>query len=115
MIPIEDKKTKTKGTINSLTENLYPFSKINKRVIKIVISQNVRFPATLNPKTDKWKFKNYVLTVGSVEPRKNIQRLISAFLEAKKELDPSLKLVIVGKRGNDNIFNNSNQEQLKNV
>ncbi|MCK4160461.1 glycosyltransferase family 4 protein, partial [Klebsiella pneumoniae] len=60
-------------------------------------------------------FKNYVLTVGSVEPRKNIQRLISAFLEANKELDPSLKLVIVGKRGNDNIFNNSNQEQLKNV
>ncbi|PJH53641.1 glycosyltransferase family 1 protein, partial [Klebsiella pneumoniae] len=67
------------------------------------------------PINDKWKFKNYVLTVGSVEPRKNIQRLISAFLEAKKELDPSLKLVIVGKRGNDNIFNNSNQEQLKNV
>ncbi|HDU4045177.1 TPA: glycosyltransferase family 4 protein [Klebsiella aerogenes] len=67
------------------------------------------------PINDKWKFKNYVLTVGSVEPRKNTQRLISAFLEAKKELDPSLKLVIVGKRGNDNIFNNSNQEQLKNV
>lgn len=57
MIPIEDKKTKTKGTINSLTENLYPFSKINKRVIKIVISQNVRFPATLNPKTDKTRKK----------------------------------------------------------
>ncbi|HDS6410615.1 TPA: glycosyltransferase family 4 protein [Klebsiella oxytoca] len=65
--------------------------------------------------TDKWKTIKYILTVGSVEPRKNIKRLISAFIEAKKELDATLKLVIVGKKGNNNIFNYSDELHLSNV
>jgi glycosyltransferase involved in cell wall biosynthesis len=38
---------------------------------------------------------NYFLFVGSIHPRKNIQRLIEGFVLAKKDLN-DLKLVIVG-------------------
>lgn len=45
-------------------------------------------------------FKNekYILGVSSIEPRKNISRLIEGFLNAK--IDTSIKLVLVGKKNN---------------
>lgn len=64
-------------------------------------------------KANRWKSVNYLLTVGSVEPRKNISRLISAFIEAKKRLDPSLKLVIVGKKGSNSIFSSFNDLETR--
>jgi glycosyltransferase involved in cell wall biosynthesis len=43
---------------------------------------------------------DYILTVGSIQPRKNIPRLIRAFalLCSEHQLDPPPKLVVVGKR-----------------
>lgn len=46
----------------------------------------------------------YILSVGSLEPRKNIQRLISAFEQFKITSKCDLKLVIVGKEGVDRVF-----------
>jgi glycosyltransferase involved in cell wall biosynthesis len=43
---------------------------------------------------------HYVITVGTIQPRKNIRRLIAAFARLKAQ-DPRLKLVIVGKMGWD--------------
>jgi glycosyltransferase involved in cell wall biosynthesis len=43
----------------------------------------------------------YILTVGSIQPRKNIPRLIRAYsmLYRERNLEPLPKLVVVGKRG----------------
>ncbi len=40
----------------------------------------------------------YIISVGNLQPRKNIPRLIDAYLEYKKEEQSGLKLVIVGKK-----------------
>lgn len=55
------------------------------------------------------KFKlpdKFILSVGNLQPRKNIKRLLEAFVKLKKEKDFDLKLVIVGKRAwmYDDIF-----------
>lgn len=47
----------------------------------------------------KYNFsKEYLLTVGTVQPRKNYKRLIKAFSSVSKQY-PELNLVIVGKKG----------------
>ncbi len=46
----------------------------------------------------------YILSVGSLEPRKNLSRLITAFLQYKKEIKSDIKLVIVGKKGVSRVF-----------
>jgi len=48
----------------------------------------------------------YVLSVGSLEPRKNLKRLLSAWGRMVGELDDDLVLVIVGAKGKSLIFNN---------
>lgn len=40
----------------------------------------------------------YVLSVGNLQPRKNLPRLIRAFSRLEKETDADIKLVIVGKK-----------------
>ena len=37
--------------------------------------------------------------MGTIEPRKNIERIVKAFKRYKKEINDDLKLVIVGKKG----------------
>ncbi|MGF6876463.1 glycosyltransferase family 4 protein [Paraburkholderia sp. MM5477-R1] len=44
---------------------------------------------------------NYLLMVSTIEPRKNHTRLIAAFEALRSELDPALKLVVVGSFGWD--------------
>ena len=45
----------------------------------------------------KYSIKNkFILFVGMIEPRKNLQRLVDAFIQIK---NPELKIVIVGKKG----------------
>jgi glycosyltransferase involved in cell wall biosynthesis len=46
---------------------------------------------------------SYILTYGTLEPRKNVKKLISAFREIKSEINE--KLVIVGRRGWQEEFN----------
>lgn len=40
----------------------------------------------------------YIISVGNLQPRKNIPRLIDAYLQYKKQKQSDLKLVIVGKK-----------------
>ena len=41
----------------------------------------------------------YILYLGTIEPRKNIERIVKAFKNYKKEVKDDLKLVIVGNKG----------------
>ena len=43
--------------------------------------------------------QNYILYLGTIEPRKNIERIVKAFKRYKKEINDDLKLVIVGNKG----------------
>jgi glycosyltransferase involved in cell wall biosynthesis len=43
--------------------------------------------------------KNYILSVGTVEPRKNFRRVIDAFMHLKENYNIPEKLLIVGKKG----------------
>lgn len=48
----------------------------------------------------KWKIPdNYILFVGTIEPRKNLQRLIRAFDMYKASVQDNLKLVLAGGKG----------------
>jgi glycosyltransferase involved in cell wall biosynthesis len=42
--------------------------------------------------------RQYILTVGSIEPRKNLPTLLEAFRIVKHRMDTDIKLVIVGRR-----------------
>ena len=62
------------------------------------------FSTSLLSQEDKKLIKNlkdisFILSVGHLEPRKNYDRLISAFQKIKKDLVPETKLVIIGKKG----------------
>lgn len=42
---------------------------------------------------------DYILCLGTIEPRKNITLLIDSYISLKKEYDTDLKLVLVGRKG----------------
>lgn len=78
--------------------------KINPSLIDVVyngISSNFK-PNTDSQKIQtKQKFSNgkdYFLFVGSMNPRKNLVRLIQAFAEFKKETNSDLKLLLAGQQ-----------------
>ena len=49
---------------------------------------------------NKYKLPSeYILYLGTIEPRKNIERTIKAFIKYKKEVKDDLKLVIAGGKG----------------
>lgn len=43
--------------------------------------------------------KPYYLFIGTLEPRKNLKRVINAFLRAVKKIDDDIKLLIIGQKG----------------
>lgn len=45
--------------------------------------------------------KKFILYIGTLQPRKNLPRLIEAYAQAKKELDSETKLVLGGIRGHN--------------
>ncbi|WP_338084213.1 glycosyltransferase family 1 protein [Dickeya fangzhongdai] len=55
---------------------------------------------------------DYLLSVGSLEPRKNIPRLIKAFLRFRQESGSDIRLVIVGKKGVSRVFGDDGAEAL---
>ncbi len=54
----------------------------------------------------------YIICVGNLQPRKNIPRLIEAYLQYKKNNQSDIKLVIVGKKAwqYDETLNSANQD-----
>lgn len=79
-------------------------------------SQNNSFLAKQKLKTSYNITNNYLLFVGTIQPRKNIVRLIDAFKIVKETIkDSNLKLVIVGKKGwlYENIFQKIRNEKNK--
>lgn len=80
-----------------------PESKIT--VIYNGVKQGIKYE---NSKSNyKLPFKRYVLSLGSIEPRKNISTLISAWKNIFKKLPDDIGLVIVGGKGNSDIFKSS--------
>lgn len=63
---------------------------------------------------DKYKLENYLIFVGTIQPRKNIERLLLAFSKILADF-PQLKLVMVGKKGwlYESIFQTMKKEELK--
>ncbi len=53
----------------------------------------------------------YILSVGTLEPRKNLRGLISAFINYKKKTKSKVKLVIAGRMGWDSEFDDFMQKQ----
>jgi glycosyltransferase involved in cell wall biosynthesis len=56
-------------------------------------------------------FKRYILSLGSIEPRKNIATLLTAWGNVCDNLPDDIGLVIVGAKGNSNIFKNANLDE----
>ena len=60
---------------------------------------------------DKYDIEDYILFVGRIEPRKNLIRLIRAFINSKLDT----KLVIIGKKEDINYYNSCKNESTENV
>ncbi|WP_051666082.1 glycosyltransferase family 1 protein [Pedobacter sp. R20-19] len=61
-------------------------------------------------------YQRYILALGSIEPRKNLIRLVQAWNNIKDKLPSDIGLVIAGKQGNSLIFNNVEfGEKMENV
>jgi glycosyltransferase involved in cell wall biosynthesis len=55
-------------------------------------------PGRVDKVREKYRLESpFVLSVGRLEPRKNLERLIRAFDRVRRRMDPGLELVIVGK------------------
>lgn len=68
--------------------------------------------AQIKKTLDKYSLKNpFILTVGKIEPRKNLKRLIEAYLKLSS---PGLELVIVGQKGWDKTIEQYGNIAIKN-
>ena len=77
------------------------------------------FNASFNPKCETVKRelnlpKNYILFVGSIEPRKNLKNLLQAYVNLPKHLKKSIPLLLVGFTGwnNEEIMQIIKKEQI---
>ena len=58
----------------------------------------------------------YILSLGSLEPRKNLKRLLKCWTKIECEFPDDFKLIVVGKKGSSKVFNDAGiQECLSNV
>lgn len=51
-------------------------------------------------------FKKYILTLGAIEPRKNLVGLLQAWSKVKDKIDADTGLVVVGSQGSSKVFGN---------
>jgi glycosyltransferase involved in cell wall biosynthesis len=56
--------------------------------------------------------RRYILTVGSLEPRKNLARLFQAWAAVERELSGDIWLIVVGAAGNSRVFGRSDLGRL---
>lgn len=99
---------------NMVSHHFYDEDSLSERVIGIIRSRlNMQareaYPAFAGLEEQERFYKthltekpvNYLLMVSTIEPRKNHSQLIAAWERIRAELDPSLKLLIVGSLGWD--------------
>ncbi|HJO55619.1 MAG TPA: glycosyltransferase family 1 protein [Candidatus Scalindua sp.] len=104
----------------STKRDIVEFFGINERQIKVIhLGVESRFRPISNVK--KYRLKNklpskMILNVGTLEPRKNIITLISAFKKLREKGFETYKLVIAGERGwlYEQIFKEVERNDLKN-
>ncbi len=90
---------------NSTKKDILKFFNIPQNKITVIYEGHFNYYTPVKNKKQldeiKRKYKLYfkfILFVGTLEPRKNISRVIKSFIKIKKEF-PELRLVIVGKKG----------------
>jgi glycosyltransferase involved in cell wall biosynthesis len=90
---------------NSTKKDLIRLFKVPARKIKVIYEAADKQYRVINDKKELERFKTryhidypFVLYIGTLEPRKNIPRLIKAFRLVKKKGYPH-KLLVVGKKG----------------
>ncbi|MCC6068775.1 glycosyltransferase family 4 protein [Ferrovum sp. PN-J185] len=78
--------------------NIYPFLKQKIRVIHLGIST---FPkaGSIQDVSNQGIYSPFFLFVGTLEPRKNLQRLLEAYADLSHDLKNKYKFVIVGGKG----------------
>lgn len=101
------KKAKKIITISSSTKNdiIKEYNVPEEKVV--VVYPGIKPAVSLSPQVypmNQMKIKygisgRYVLFVGTLQPRKNISRLIEAFAEVLKSEKEELQLVVIGKKG----------------
>jgi len=97
---------------NKIIEHLnIPEDKISVIYNGVDLSNN---NVTAEEKNNFLNLPPYILSVGSLEPRKNLSRLIIAFVNFKKETKSDVKLVIVGKKGVSRVFSDEGISEVNN-
>ena len=79
--------------------NYFPFTA--NKISGILLGKEAFFQPQLNPIIlKKYRIsKPYLLHIGTIEPRKNLKLLLSAFEKIKSQANRDLQLVLVGKSG----------------
>ncbi len=103
----------SQSTANDLIR-FFPKAKSEISVIPLAVDHHPAFAKIKDIKTKFELSKPYVLFIGTLEPRKNIERLIDAYAKIEQRID--CDLVIVGKKGwyYESIFEKVNELTLKN-
>lgn len=87
-------------TISSSTKNdLIDFLKIDNQKIEVIYPGLNEFPKVVSQLPEGLKPKEYILSVGTLEPRKNLKNLLIAYSELPDKLQEKYPLVIVGGKG----------------
>ncbi|CAI0964097.1 Glycogen synthase [Serratia fonticola] len=103
--PIMAKKVKHIITISEFSKSkIIEHLKVPEEKISVIYNGVDIKTSKDEDKVPIYGHMKYLLTVGSLEPRKNIKRLCEAFSAILNEIDPEIKLVIVGKEGVSRVF-----------
>lgn len=105
LIPLSIYKAKKIIAVSENTRNdLVDIFKVNKEKIEVIhegVEDYSHYEIDQNKVSDKCRIKQpYFLFIGTMEPRKNLSRLVEAFGQFLKETDQKdFKLVLAGKQG----------------
>ncbi|RYZ98772.1 MAG: glycosyltransferase family 1 protein, partial [Sphingobacteriaceae bacterium] len=115
MLPLVCKKAAHIITISEFTKHrLIDLFNIPESKISLVYNGGGERLAgdTASQKTYELPFKRYILSVGSLEIRKNIPFLLESWNGILSQLPEDVGLIIVGGKGNAKIFQDANIHQI---
>jgi len=86
----------------SSKDDILKYHAISRTKVHVVYNGITRLPVELNDVPIREERKNipYILYVGVLEKEKNVERLVEAFSQLKEGLKQSVKLYLVGRKGN---------------